>query len=129
MSCPSVTVLPHTARSRVANGSELLPGIDGRSAWARRYRDLIDALASDLGGTLTEAERQQVRTAAGAQLHVEQLTAAMVRGESVSSEDYTRASNGATRALAALKRAAKSTKPKGQSALADYLARRAAVTA
>ena len=29
-----------TARSRVSNGADLLAGIDGRSAMARRYRDI-----------------------------------------------------------------------------------------
>ena len=37
-----------TARSAVTNGRELLPGIDGRSQTARRYRDIAAALASEL---------------------------------------------------------------------------------
>ena len=37
-------------RSAISNGSQLLPDIDGRSAWARRLRDLINDHVSDLGG-------------------------------------------------------------------------------
>jgi hypothetical protein len=38
-----------TLRSRVTNGSQLLAGVDGRTAAARRYRDLCMALADDMG--------------------------------------------------------------------------------
>jgi hypothetical protein len=37
-------------RSRVTNGTVLLPGVDGRSAWMRRCKDIIAAHVSDLGG-------------------------------------------------------------------------------
>jgi hypothetical protein len=54
------------ARSRITNGRELLPGVDGRSEWARRFRDLIQLLQSDLGGEseCSEAEKLIVRRAA-----------------------------------------------------------------
>ena len=38
------------ARSAVTNGSIIIPGCDMRQAWARRYRDLLDAGVADLGG-------------------------------------------------------------------------------
>ena len=44
------------SRSRVTNGSKMLPGVDGRSAAARRFRDLVGDFGRDLGGTLTTAE-------------------------------------------------------------------------
>jgi len=126
---PSVTLRPaaHSPqfnRSRVTNGRDLLPGIDGRSAWARRFRDLIDGLTADLGSVLSEAERLQVRTAASLQLHVEQLTAQMVRGEAVDPDAITRAANGATRALSALKRRGTARGP-APASLATYLAAKA----
>jgi hypothetical protein len=37
-------------KSRVGNGSELLPRVDGRSLWARRLRELLHDHVSDLGG-------------------------------------------------------------------------------
>jgi hypothetical protein len=39
-----------TTRSRITNGKQMLAGIDGRSAEARRYRDLAMSFADDLGG-------------------------------------------------------------------------------
>ena len=35
-------------KSRVTNGSALLPGVDGRSAWVRRCTDVIAAHLSDV---------------------------------------------------------------------------------
>ena len=53
-------------RSRMSNGSAVLPGVDGRSTWARRLRDLISLHLSDLGGgdAVSEAERSILRRAA-----------------------------------------------------------------
>jgi hypothetical protein len=53
------------ARSRISNGSQLLAGVDGRSTWARRLRDLIELHTNDLGGdtNISEAERAIVRRA------------------------------------------------------------------
>lgn len=52
------------ARSRVSNGSALFvyPG-DGRTAEARRFRDVLAEVLSDLGGGagLSEAKRQMAR--------------------------------------------------------------------
>jgi hypothetical protein len=55
-----------TARTRVTNGKELLPGIDGRSLWARRFRDVLALHLSDLGGeaNTSEAEKAIARRAA-----------------------------------------------------------------
>ena len=39
-----------SVRSAISNGSVLLHGLDHRSAWARRLRDLIAASVADLGG-------------------------------------------------------------------------------
>ena len=46
----TVTTIKPTARSRVTNGSRLLPNTDGRSVWARRLRDLCELYTRDLGG-------------------------------------------------------------------------------
>lgn len=107
-------------RSAVSNGSQMLPGVKGTSAKARRYRDLVETLTDDLGGDLSEAERLVVRNAATLQLHAEELTAAMVRGETVDPEAITRAANGATRALTTLRksRAQKTSSPRS---VASYL--------
>ena len=38
------------ARSRITNGKDLLPSVDGRSVWARLYRDVYSAMLSHVGG-------------------------------------------------------------------------------
>src|ERR1035441_10010098 len=38
------------ARSRVSNGKDILPGVDGRSLIARRYRDISFEIFADAGG-------------------------------------------------------------------------------
>jgi hypothetical protein len=62
-------------RSRITNGGELLPGVDQRSRWVRRCRDVIAAHLSDLGGedNTSEAERSIVRRAAVLTTELEQL--------------------------------------------------------
>jgi hypothetical protein len=70
-------------RSRVANGSKLLPLTDGRSATARRFKDLIDDISGDLGGAdrLSEGQRQLVRRAAMLSAECERQEALSVRGD------------------------------------------------
>ena len=72
-------------RSRVANGSKLLPLTDGRSATARRFRDLFEDICGDLGGAahLSEGQRQLVRRAAMLSAESERLEAMAARGEAV----------------------------------------------
>ena len=61
-------------RSAVTNGSALLRRIDGRSIWARRYRDIHAGLISDLGGNsapIGEAQKLLVRKTALLALELE----------------------------------------------------------
>jgi hypothetical protein len=62
-------------RSRVTNGSALFVEGDDRSAWARRYRDLIFAHTSDLGGAaaVSEAQVALIKRAATLQIELELL--------------------------------------------------------
>lgn len=64
-------------RSRVTNGSALLPRVDGRSAWVRRCKDIIEAHLSDLGGedNTSVAERSLVRRAAVITTELEMMEA------------------------------------------------------
>ena len=116
-----------STRSRITNGSSVLPGVDGRSATARRFRDLITALSQDTQAPMTEAMRLQIRAAASMQVHVEDLTARMARGEPVPAEEMTRAANGAIRALASLSRRAPARKRPSAAGLTSYLSGRQAV--
>jgi hypothetical protein len=73
----TITETKPTARSAVTNGSVVLPGVDGRSTWVRRLRDLIALHVADLGGedTISEAERSIVRRAATLTVELERLEA------------------------------------------------------
>jgi hypothetical protein len=92
---------PSRQRSRVTNGSKLMAAVDGRSAEARRYRDVAGALADDLGGAagLTEAQRAIVRQIAAMTVQSEKLQGAVLRGELVDIEQLTRLSNALSRML------------------------------
>lgn len=62
----TVEVNPKKGRSRLTNGRDLLPGVDGRSTWARLLRDVISAMYAHLGGEdlASEPQRMLVRRVA-----------------------------------------------------------------
>jgi hypothetical protein len=73
------------ARSRLTNGKDLLPNVDGRSLIARRYRDICTAIASDQGGLdqLSEARVQLIRRFAACCVLAEEMESRLVRGEQI----------------------------------------------
>jgi hypothetical protein len=95
-------------RSALTNGRHLLSAVDGRSAWMRRYRDLINAHESDLGGAdvVSEAERRLIRRAAMLTVQTELMDARFAQSQAeVSKIDldiYQRCSNTLRRLLEAL---------------------------
>lgn len=78
------------ARARVSNGSEILEGIDGRTATARRFRDVLAEIISDLGGVdrLSEGQRQLARRCAMLAVECEKLEALGVAGQAINLETY-----------------------------------------
>lgn len=93
---------PH--RSRVTNGSEVLPGVDGRTLWVRRLRDLIHLYLSDLGGqdNASEAEKAILRRAATLTVELERMEADFAqagRSTPEALELYSRASGNLRRML------------------------------
>src|ERR1700724_2406238 len=70
-------------RRKMSNGSKLLPMTDGRSATARRFKDLVEDIAADLGGKamLSEGQRQLIRRAAMLSAECERQEALSARGE------------------------------------------------
>jgi hypothetical protein len=77
--------LPSRTRSAVTNQKDLLPGLDGRSASARRFRDLVNAFVADMGGLdrCSEIKLGLVRRLAATTVQAEMLEARMVNGEAI----------------------------------------------
>jgi hypothetical protein len=113
----AVVALSSRQRSCVTNGKRLLAGIDGRSAEARRYKDVAMSLADDLGGAagLTESQRALVKQAASLTVQSETMAAAMIRGEAIDVEQQTRVANSLSRTVHRLGRT--KAKPREQSFL------------
>ncbi len=72
-------------RSRVSNGRDVLPNVDGRSVIARRYRDIISAIIADQGGVdqCSESRIQLIRRFAAAAVLAEQMEADVARGKPI----------------------------------------------
>jgi hypothetical protein len=105
-------------RSRVTNGSVLLPGIDGRSVWVRRCKDIITSHLCDLGGeeNTSEAERSIIRRASVITVELERLQAGFAAAGEASAEEldlYQRTAGNLRRLLEAvgLQRRAKQVTP------------------
>jgi hypothetical protein len=81
---------PRHTRDRVTNGADILPGIDGRSGIARRYRDIVDAILADQGGAerCSESRLQLVRRFAAAAVLAESLEARLVNGETIEISEH-----------------------------------------
>src|SRR6478609_865200 len=81
----SLGELSSRARSAVTNHKDLLPGLDGRSATARRFRDLVNAFVADMGGLdrCSEVRLGLVRRLAATTVQAEMLEARMVNGEPI----------------------------------------------
>lgn len=108
------------ARSRVSNGSStFLDSVDGRSVLARRYRDILGQLISDIGGDPSEAQSIICRRAATLAVWAEQAESAMAGGNALNIAEFTTAVNTLRRLLSdiGLERRAREIVP----TLKDYL--------
>jgi hypothetical protein len=73
-------------RSRLSNNAGLLSGeADGRTAIARRFRDLTNAIITDQGGVdrLAEARLQLIRRFSAAAVIAETMEARLANGEDI----------------------------------------------
>jgi hypothetical protein len=81
-----------TARSRMSNGTRglVLPGVDQRSAIARRFRDVIGAIVADLGGptSATETKLHLVRRFAALVVQAEAMESKMADGGPIDASAY-----------------------------------------
>src|SRR5262249_38206195 len=83
---PGFNRLVRNNSSGVTKGQRMFVELgDARSAWARRWADLIVAHVSDLGGpeTLSEAQVSICRIAAATEIAVEQIEARMSEGQQI----------------------------------------------
>lgn len=90
---PATSALPPLAaqtssRTRLTNGAIVVAGVDGRTAWARRYKDVVALHASDLGGpdAMSEAEKALVKRAATLVVELERLESRFASAEKPPSE-------------------------------------------
>jgi hypothetical protein len=92
------------ARSGVTNESRLFVEGDGRSAWARRYRDLVEIHVADLGGPerLSEAQRALIRRAVALTIECERREGRLSAGQDEDLGVYVTAANALRRILVTL---------------------------
>jgi hypothetical protein len=77
-------------RSRMTNGTALLPDIDGRSAIARRLKDITSGILADQGGAdqCSESRLQLVRRFAAAAVLAEQMESRLANGEQIDIQEH-----------------------------------------
>ena len=114
-----------TTRSAVSNGSRLHGGeVDGRTADARRFRDITAEIASDLGGSdsMSEAQRQLVRRAAMLSVQGEKMEADAIAGGAIDLDAFGALSDRLSRLFARLgvKRVARDATPTIDSIIARH---------
>jgi hypothetical protein len=81
---------------------ELYGSVDGRTAAARRFRNLVEEIKA-LHPQLEVGDLTLIRQAAALSVRSEQLQAALLRGEAVDSAELTAVTAAATHALAAIR--------------------------
>ena len=85
----SAAIAPRV-RSAVTNGKRLHVQRPGDTAWARRFRDVLDQIIADLGGPegLSEGQRQLARRAATISIMCEKLEGEAAGNKQISLTDY-----------------------------------------
>ena len=94
---PKVVRSKSAQRSAIGNG-KLLPGVDQRSTWVRRAKELISDYVSDLGGpdNISTAEHSLIRRASMISVELEQLELKFAVADAASPDEiqlYLAASN------------------------------------
>jgi hypothetical protein len=111
-------------RSRASNGKVLIPGLDQRSPWIRRCRDVISDHIVDLGGVdnCSTAERSIIRRASVLTVELELLEAKFALAGQATADDldlYQRTAANLRRLLEAV---GIQRRPRDVSTLSEYLA-------
>jgi hypothetical protein len=116
-----------TIKSKVTNGRRVFAiGGDGRGAWTRRWKDIVELHVADAGGRdlMTEAMLSLCRRAATLEIQLEQLECCMSQGDDVDIEIYGRIASHLRRILETIsvERRAKPVND-GSQVLSDYFSR------
>ena len=111
---------PPQFATRKGTGSAILIGVDGRSHMARRFREIVHSIESDLGGGLTEAQRHLVARSATLAIWCEARESELAAGGEFDASAYATIANALRRMLSdlGLERRARDITP----TLSDYLA-------
>src|ERR1700730_17012593 len=100
---PAIVAKPSKLRSATTNGNRpFVLGGDGRGAWVRRWKDLVELHISDLGGpgACSEAQLSLCRRIATTEVELERLEARMSEGDdSVDLDVYNRLAGNLRRML------------------------------
>lgn len=117
-------------RAAISNGSLLPAGVDGRSAIARRFRDLVQELtkevAGEAGGELSAAELVLLKQAALVAIRTETLQTEAVSGVSIDDNDLVRLTGALARVFTALAKV-RGSKPRAKvPSIAEHFAKKRA---
>jgi len=94
-------------RSRYSRDPGGLVGVDGRSSWGRRFRDVVDLHLADLGGerAVTQAQLSVVRMAATMTVELERMASSFAENDGATADDldsYQKGANSLRRLLATI---------------------------
>ncbi|MGE0210322.1 MAG: hypothetical protein AB7S41_01360 [Parvibaculaceae bacterium] len=97
-----------TYRTQITNGKKLLPGVDNRSLWVRRLKDLIAIYTLELGGidAISQFDFDMVRRCATMNVLCEMMDVKLAKDGSLPGEDidlYQRLTNSLTRTFKELR--------------------------
>lgn len=90
---------PPEFKTRRGTGAIVLAGVDGRSMMARRFREITSGIEADLGGDLTEAQRQLLARAATLACWCEERETELAKGEPFDAAEYSTIANAMRRLL------------------------------
>jgi hypothetical protein len=112
---------PSKQRSRVTNGKTLFVEADQRGPWARRWKDVLGEILTDLGGIdlLSEGQKQLARRCATIAIACERMEGEAALGNEINLDTYGTLTDrlGRTLVRLGLRRVPRDVSP----SLADYL--------
>jgi hypothetical protein len=109
-------------RSRVSNGSSLFVEADARSAWSRRFKDLVAIYAEHIGGNPTAPQSSLIRRIATLDCETEKMEGDLAEGKPVDIDCYNRLCGNLRRLLEQLGFEATKRDSAPAASLEEYLA-------